>query len=322
MIKIISAVLASLFVFLICIVIFRTYKKKQDDKKKLAFRYEEGMKVIYDKDNFFCPEAQFANWDSVLKNSSSEEEKLVAQRFEGVLMLRMGQEKKAIELFENLIEKAKSDSNGKVSVDARNYLALAYLRLGERNNCISNHSSGSCIFPIQGAGIYMDPAASETSIELYQKILKEFPDNLDARWLLNIAYMTIGKYPGKVPSQWLIPGLESDSNLYKVKPFRDYAGSLKLNNFRNMSGGSIVDDFDNDGYLDIVTSSIGLDESMHYFRNNADGTFTDVSEKSGLSKIKGGLNIIQADYNNDGYTDILVLRGAWCKNFAKHPSFY
>jgi hypothetical protein len=59
---------------------------------------------------------------------------------------------------------------------------------------------------------------------------------------------------------------------------------------------------------------------MHYFRNNADGTFTDVSEQSGLSNIKGGLNIIQADYNNDGYTDILVLRGAWQGEFGKQPN--
>jgi hypothetical protein len=59
---------------------------------------------------------------------------------------------------------------------------------------------------------------------------------------------------------------------------------------------------------------------MHYFRNNGNGTFTDKSEKSGLSKIKGGLNIIQADYNNDGYTDILVLRGGWGGEYGKQPN--
>ena len=41
---------------------------------------------------------------------------------------------------------------------------------------------------------------------------------------------------------------------------------------------------------------------------------------SGLSAIKGGLNIIQADYNNDGYLDILVLRGAWLGEFGKQPN--
>jgi hypothetical protein len=50
---------------------------------------------------------------------------------------------------------------------------------------------------------------------------------------------------------------------------------------------------------------------MHYFHNNGDGTFTDRTEKSGLDSQVGGLNMIQADYNNDGCVDILVLRGGW-----------
>ncbi|MEJ0080692.1 MAG: VCBS repeat-containing protein [Puia sp.] len=86
-----------------------------------------------------------------------------------------------------------------------------------------------------------------------------------------------------------------------------------------MGGGVIIDDFNNDGYLDIITSSWGLEDNMHYYRNNKNGTFTDVSEVSGISKIKGGLNIIQADYNNDGYTDIFVLRGAWLREFGRQP---
>jgi len=312
--------LALLFVVLIFFAVYHTRMKKQAEKEKLAMRYDRGMKVIYDKDNFFCAEAQLSHWDSVMKSSVPEANKLVAQRFIAVMLLRMGQEKKAIDVLEDLVEKTKRDSTGRVAVDARSYLALAYLRMGERNNCISNHSMESCIFPIRGLGIYTDPAASIKSIDLYQKILKQFPNDLDARWLLNLAYMTIGEYPGKVPAQWLIQGLDSDTTSYKVKPFQDIAGNLSLNSFRNMSGGTIVDDFNNDGYLDIVTSSMGLDESMHYFKNNKDGTFTDVSKESGLGNIKGGLNIIQADYNNDGYTDILVLRGAWMQEFGKQPS--
>jgi hypothetical protein len=50
---------------------------------------------------------------------------------------------------------------------------------------------------------------------------------------------------------------------------------------------------------------------MHFFHNNGDGTFTDRTAQAGLSSQLGGLNIIQADYNNDGCLDILVLRGGW-----------
>ncbi len=318
--KVLLSVLSLVILLSLSYGIFRFYRNRADKKEKLSLQYQEGLKEIYDKDNFFCPEAQFAYWDSLMKSSGDREQRLVAQRFESVMLLRMGQEKKAIDLLLDLIEKTKPDSTGRVYVDARNYLALAYLRLGERNNCIMNHSFESCIFPIQGSGVYMDPTASKKGIDVYEQILKSYPDDLDARWLLNFAYMSIGQYPGQVPARWLIPGLTSDSNTYHVKPFQNIAGNLKLNGFRNLSGGSIVDDFDNDGYLDIVTSSMGLDESMHFFKNNQDGTFTDVSKASGLANIKGGLNIIQADYNNDGYTDILVLRGAWMQEFGKQPA--
>jgi hypothetical protein len=318
--KSVSLIFVFILLVLLSVFIYRNQKKKQAEKDRLALLYKNGMNVIYDKDNFFCAEAQFAHWDSVYKNSPAEPEKQVAERFKSVLLLRMGQEKKAIDLLEDLVEKTKTDPSGRVGKDARSYLALAYLRLGERNNCIANHSMESCIFPIRGSGIYMDPSASRKSIALYSDILTQFPDDLDARWLINLAYMTIGEYPAKVPAAWLIPGLDTDTSSFKVKPFEDIAGSLHLNSFRNMSGGSIVDDFNNDGYLDIVTSSMGLDESIHYFQNNKDGTFKDVSEASGLSKIKGGLNIMQADYNNDGYVDILVLRGAWMQEFGKQPS--
>ena len=78
--------------------------------------------------------------------------------------------------------------------------------------------------------------------------------------------MTIGEYPAKVPVRWLIPGLDTDSSTVKVKPFRNMAEDLKIAGPLQMSGGAMVDDFDNDGYLDIVTSSTSLDESMHFYK--------------------------------------------------------
>ena len=69
--------------------------------------YDKGMKVIYDKDNFFCAEAQLAYWDSLMKSSAPEANKLVAQRFIAVMLLRMGQEKKAIEVLQDLVKKQK-----------------------------------------------------------------------------------------------------------------------------------------------------------------------------------------------------------------------
>ena len=298
-----------------------TYRDRAADAGKAEQLYREGLKEAYDRNNPYCPEAELAFADSMLRVTTGPERTiLITQFIRGFTLLKIGEEKEAIGALQELVDETRSDPNDKLSIEARNYLALSYLRLGERNNCISNHSMGSCIFPIRGDGVYLDPAASLKSIGLYEQLLRENPDNLESRWLLNLAYMTLGEYPGKVPSAWLIKGLDTDTSSYTVKPFRDMAGGLKLSTNRNMSGGIIIDDFNNDGYLDMVTSCWGLGESMHYYKNNGDGSFTDLSKESGLLGIKGGLNIIQADYNNDGYTDILVLRGAWLQELGRQPS--
>ena len=84
------------------------------------------------------------------------------------------------------------------------------------------------------------------------------------------------------------------------------------------SGGIVVDDFDNDGLLDVVLSDYDQCGAMHFFHNNGDGTFSDRTAAAGLSDQLGGYNMIQTDYNNDGCLDILVLRGAW--EFAQRKS--
>jgi tetratricopeptide (TPR) repeat protein len=297
------------------------YKHSQSDFERKEQLYHQGLNISFDKNNPYCPEAELAFADSMLASPSTPQRTVLITEFiKGFALLKLGEENKAINALNNLIDQTSDNPDDKLNIQAWNYLALAYLRLGERNNCISNHSMGSCIFPIQGSGVYTDPSASLKSIKIYEQLLQKNPDNLEAKWLLNIAYMTLGEYPLKVPAAFLIKGLDEDTSSYKLKPFADVAGALKISTSRNMSGGTIIDDFNNDGYLDIVTSCWGLEESMHYYKNNGDGSFTDLSKESGLINIKGGLNIIQADYNNDGYTDILVLRGAWLKEFGKQPS--
>jgi hypothetical protein len=80
-----------------------------------------------------------------------------------------------------------------------------------------------------------------------------------------------------------------------------------------------MDDFDNDGLLDLMVSSSGLDSQLRYFHNNGDGTFTDMTEAAGLKGLTGGLNMVQADYNNDGFVDVLVLRGGWLGKAGRYP---
>jgi enediyne biosynthesis protein E4 len=82
-----------------------------------------------------------------------------------------------------------------------------------------------------------------------------------------------------------------------------------------MAGGVAVFDYDNDGSLDIFfTNGANIANlkktSPKYwnrlFRNNGDGTFTDVTEKAGLAGTGYDIGVAVGDYDNDGYEDIFV----------------
>ena len=266
--------------------------------------------------NSFSPEAGVAHLDSLIQVTHDPYKLFELKNSLGVAFLKLGEEQKAIEVYEALL---KTSEEGEVfdKEKVQPQLALAYLRLGEKMNCLHNHSAESCIFPISFSGMHKDKYGSQKAIELYESILRHNPRNLEARWLLNIAYMTIGGYPQDVPAAYLIKQLPDETKGFK--PFVDIAGQLGLDK-KTMAGGSIVDDFNNDGYPDIVLSSWGLDEKMNFFKNNGNGSFTDVSVSSNVAQFTGGLQILQTDYNNDRFKDIFVLRGAWKKEYGNEPN--
>lgn len=82
-----------------------------------------------------------------------------------------------------------------------------------------------------------------------------------------------------------------------------------------MAGGVAIFDYDNDGNLDIFFTN-GADihtlkkDSAKYsnrlFRNNGDGTFTDVTEKAGLAGSGYDVGVAVGDYDNDGCKDLFV----------------
>jgi VCBS repeat protein/ASPIC/UnbV protein len=197
------------------------------------------------------------------------------------------------------------------------FQALCYLRIGELENCVGNHNSQSCMFPIQGKGVHTLERGSRGAVEILTELLGKYPGDLRARWLLNIAYMTLGEYPGSVPAQWLLdPKLFASE--YDIGHFPDIAGSVGLD-LDGLAGGVVLEDFDNDGFLDLMLSSWGVNNQLRLFRNNGDGTFTERTQEAGLIGLTGGLNMVQCDYNNDGFMDVLVLRGAWLGTEGHYP---
>ena len=188
-------------------------------------------------------------------------------------------------------------------------LGIAYLHKSEMENDVYHQPGERCIFPPRPGMRYQKTEDSQKAIVYFLKYLEHKPDALDVRWLLNLAYMTVGGYPAQVPPKYLIP-LSVFESAESAPRFVDVAPEAGINTFGE-SAGIVVDDFDNDGFLDVLLSDYDQCGPMHFFHNNGDGTFTDRAKEAGLATQLGGYNMFQADYNNDGCLDVLVLRGAW-----------
>lgn len=195
--------------------------------------------------------------------------------------------------------------------------AVAYLRMGEAQNCCSSNNSQSCLLPIAGKGVHTKQAGSRGAIKCLTEALTSNPKSITAQWLLNIAYMTVGEYPDKVPARWLIP-LSKYGGDFKMQPFYNAAPEMGLD-YLGYSGSVIMDDFEGNGLLDLMISSFRMDGQLRYFHNNGDGTFAERTEQAGLHGEIGGLNIVTTDYNNDGKPDVVVLRGGWMNKSGHYP---
>jgi hypothetical protein len=245
----------------------------------------------------------------------------VAVRMElGNEQLRAGRSERAVETLETLVQHIQprlDQTPRRIQAAIHQELALAYLRLGEQENCMEMHNALSCNFPLRGGGIHRKTRGAEGAVREYTQALQLNPGSNLCRWLLNLAYMQLGRYPQDVPKQWLAPP-ELFASEYDTGYFPDVAALAGIGNME-LSGGAIVEDFDGDGLLDVMVSSSGPLDPMHFYHNNGDGTFTDRTREAGLGDEIGGLNLVLTDYNNDGYPDVLVLRGAWWGKFGEYP---
>jgi hypothetical protein len=94
-----------------------------------------------------------------------------------------------------------------------------------------------------------------------------------------------------------------------------YGGEHKNKYLLETTGcGVAFYDYDNDGWLDILLVNgwrlegfpAGEEPTSHLFKNNRDGTFTDVTAKAGLIHHGWGQGVCIGDYDNDGWDDLFV----------------
>lgn len=109
----------------------------------------EARYKMYDvKENPFSPEPEVAYFDSIVKISDEAYFKLYNELKKGNAVLKLGKEAESVAIIESVINR-KMAMDGKDSPETLKCLAIAYMRLGERQNCVDYHNPESCIIPTE-----------------------------------------------------------------------------------------------------------------------------------------------------------------------------
>lgn len=229
--------------------------------------------------------------------------------------LRFGDSAEAMKLLnEALIEEEENHPERIHLQEILEQLAVTALKHGELSNGTNQSAALVCVLPLTNTEGYDDSKSSKLAIEYLSRLLDMYPDDLKYRWLLNVAHMTLGTYPENVPEPFLISIFKDSIDYdFPIGRFQEIARKVGMD-VANLAGGTIMDDFDNDGLLDIVTSTWDPGGELLFYHNDGDGSFSNSTEQAGLSGQLGGLNIVQTDYNNDGWLDIFVMRGGWLRS--------
>lgn len=259
--------------------------------------------------------------DFSLSTLWEDESETVTRKLDKALyLIVMGEEMKAVDLLNDLIEQGISDVDTKFMV--YHLLGFAYQRMGEVNNCAGNHQPSSCIIPFAIEAIHADTVGSAMAIKYYRKALELKPMEPLTRWLMTICYQTLGmpttgndtlvdleRFYKADHSSYMLP----DTTFY----FRNVATEMGLTGM-GYFGAMVVEDLNNDGRLDVFTTSYLLKDNVILYLNTDKG-FIDVTDKAGLKGVTGGVHALHADYDNDGFEDILILRGGWLEDKGHHP---
>ncbi len=271
--------------------------------------------------NAFLNEARAEEARRGVEAATTGEERMFASIQLGIELLLSGQTESAIQQLQTVEEiikpvRQRFDRASLITLDE--LLLAAFMRLGEQQNCLVNHTADSCLIPISGAGVHSLQAGSRAALTHVWPLMRNDPENVKYRWIFNLAHMTVGQYPDKVPKAKLIPPTVFESE-HPLPRLFDRAPALGVD-VPELSGGVVLEDLDRDGDLDILCSSWGLSDQLRYFENDGKGQFHDKTAQANLTGIVSGLNLIHADYNNDGFADVLVLRGAWLRSSGRHPN--
>lgn len=247
-------------------------------------------------------------------------------------LIVMGKEMDAVHKLTELVDDGITDTNR--AFMACHLLGFAYQRMGEVNNCAGNHQPSSCIIPFAEEAIHTDTMGSAMAIKYYKLALEQKPHEPLTRWLMTICYQTLGRATSGNNDlvdleQFYKADHRVNLNTRTAMDKKEYILPDSAQQFKNVAsemglhgmayfGAMVVEDFNNDGRLDVFTTSYRLSDNVKFYQNTDKG-FVDVTEKAGLKGMTGGVHATHADYDNDGHEDLLVLRGGWLEEQGHQP---
>ncbi len=241
------------------------------------------------------------------RGPSSERLELLVQL--GQQQLQLGEIDASLETLDQAFLEAPDDLDAGRRAALLSAAVLAHLQAAEDLNCVAHANPASCILPLRPGGMHEQAEHARRAGDLALELAAIRPGSYEIAWTLNLARMVSGDYPEGVPEALRLPADALTSE--QVFPaWRDRSVDLGLSAVE-LAGGAIVDDFDGDGLLDLVTSTWDPCASLRAYRNDGRGGFVDQTAAWGLDEQLGGMNLTQADYDNDGDLDLLVLRGGW-----------
>ena len=200
----------------------------------------------------------------------------------GLAEFRLGEADKAAKRFENIIQNYRRHSG------AYYYLGVYHLRHGNFEKAVTN----------------------------FKESLRLKPRDPETLWNLWTAYNELGGYPEELPEEFKIvvsmdshqrrDEVTSSARVGQPNPYESRKSKVSESQFINIAAdlkmdkvdcgrGSAWGDYDNDGDLDIV--AVGTYQPHALYRNNGDGTFTDVAAEAGIADPKGGWGSLYSNLN-------------------------
>jgi hypothetical protein len=202
------------------------------------------------------------------------------------------------------------EGDSRTQLRALDVLAVVLMRAAEIQNCTAAGAQ-ACLYPFDPTAVHADPVLMTEAAEALRAALAIDDTELFATrtWLHQVAIEAAGLSMDSVPAE-LRPPLPALPEEATLPAWTSVAASARITASGN-AGASITEDFDGDGRLDVLFSSMNPEEGMSLWLNVGDGTWCDGTAASGVNAAVGALNATVADYDNDGDIDIFAPRGGW-----------